>query len=281
VHAEAADAVWNELSTGHTDAGKAGQQLWTDVDAILADTGELQVDDYPTSIAAVQTTVDSILQDTDGTHGVQLATDSVDADALKADAATEIASAVWDDQKAGHTDANSFGKILQDLETDLATVDDNVDDILLDTATSGVVLAADSVSAAALKADAAAEIADAVWDEALAAHDAEDSVGNVINDMVEESDGTYRLTAAAMNAGAGPGAYTCTLNIKDDDGNNLESVAVWISTDEAGNNVIAGVEYTSAAGNVEFMLDYDVAYWRWCELDGYNFDNPKTFTPSA
>lgn len=37
-----ADAVWDEAATGHTDAGKAGQQMWTDVDAILADTGELQ-----------------------------------------------------------------------------------------------------------------------------------------------------------------------------------------------------------------------------------------------
>lgn len=33
-----ADAVWDEASTGHTDAGKAGAQLWTDIDAILADT---------------------------------------------------------------------------------------------------------------------------------------------------------------------------------------------------------------------------------------------------
>lgn len=37
--AENADAVWDEASTGHTDAGKAGAQMWTDVDAILADTG--------------------------------------------------------------------------------------------------------------------------------------------------------------------------------------------------------------------------------------------------
>lgn len=37
--AENADAVWDEAATGHTDAGKAGQQLWTDVDAILTDTG--------------------------------------------------------------------------------------------------------------------------------------------------------------------------------------------------------------------------------------------------
>lgn len=41
VHAEAADAVWDELVTGHDGAGKAGQQLWTDVDAILVDTAEI------------------------------------------------------------------------------------------------------------------------------------------------------------------------------------------------------------------------------------------------
>lgn len=33
-----ADAVWDEAAAGHTDAGKAGEQLWTDVDAILVDT---------------------------------------------------------------------------------------------------------------------------------------------------------------------------------------------------------------------------------------------------
>jgi hypothetical protein len=37
-----ADAVWDEVSTGHTSTGKAGEQLWTDVDAILADTDEVQ-----------------------------------------------------------------------------------------------------------------------------------------------------------------------------------------------------------------------------------------------
>ena len=31
-----ADAVWDEESTGHTDAGKAGQQMWTDVDSTLS-----------------------------------------------------------------------------------------------------------------------------------------------------------------------------------------------------------------------------------------------------
>lgn len=54
-----ADAVWNELSTGHTDAGKAGEQLWTDIDAILADTNELQTDDVPTLIAALPTAIEN------------------------------------------------------------------------------------------------------------------------------------------------------------------------------------------------------------------------------
>lgn len=39
-----ADAVWDEASTGHTDAGKAGAQLWTDLDAVLADTDEIQAE---------------------------------------------------------------------------------------------------------------------------------------------------------------------------------------------------------------------------------------------
>jgi hypothetical protein len=34
-----ADGVWDEAATGHTDAGKAGEQLWTDLDAVLVDTG--------------------------------------------------------------------------------------------------------------------------------------------------------------------------------------------------------------------------------------------------
>jgi hypothetical protein len=43
-NAAISDAVWDEASAGHTDAGKAGEQQWTDVDAILADTDELQTD---------------------------------------------------------------------------------------------------------------------------------------------------------------------------------------------------------------------------------------------
>lgn len=39
---EVADAVWDEATSGHTTSGTFGEQLKTDVDAILADTNELQ-----------------------------------------------------------------------------------------------------------------------------------------------------------------------------------------------------------------------------------------------
>lgn len=68
--AEIADAVWDEATTGHTTSGTFGEQLKTDVDAILADTG------------------------TDGVVVASLAANSVSASALATDAVTEIVNAV-------------------------------------------------------------------------------------------------------------------------------------------------------------------------------------------
>lgn len=63
-----ADAVWDEAATGHTDAGKAGEQLWTDIDAVLTDTGTT----LDGKIDTIDANVDSILDDT-GTAGVVVA----------------------------------------------------------------------------------------------------------------------------------------------------------------------------------------------------------------
>ncbi|NIT55414.1 MAG: hypothetical protein GWN00_04005 [Aliifodinibius sp.] len=65
--ADVADAVWDETSTGHTDAGKAGAQLWTDIDAILADSNELQGD--WTDGGRLDLLIDAILADTNELQG--------------------------------------------------------------------------------------------------------------------------------------------------------------------------------------------------------------------
>lgn len=76
----------------------------TDIASILADTNELQTDDIPGAIAA-----------------------------LNDPTAAAIADAVWDETQAGHTTADTFGA----LASEIAVIDGNVDAILVDTAEIG------------------------------------------------------------------------------------------------------------------------------------------------
>lgn len=113
-----ADAVWDEASTGHVDAGKAGAQLWTDIDAILVDTGTT----LDGKIDTIDSNVDAILVDTnelqgDWTNGGRL---DLIIDAILVDTGTTL-----------------DGKV--------DTIDTNVDAILADTGTDGVKLAASQV----------------------------------------------------------------------------------------------------------------------------------------
>ena len=55
----------------------------------------------------------------------------------------------------------------------------------------------------------------------------------------------------------------------------VDGAAVWITTDLAGSNVIAGTLYTDGSGNVTFMLDVGT-YYVWKQRNGHNFTNPET-----
>lgn len=67
--------------------------------------------------------------------------------------AAQNADAVWDEQKAGHIAANSYGKILQDVESDIAAV------------------------------PTAVQNADQNWDEQKAGHVAANSFGKILQDI--------------------------------------------------------------------------------------------------
>lgn len=75
-----ADAVWDEATTGHTTSGTFGEQLKTNVDAILVDTGTT----LDGKIDTIDTVVDAILADT-GTDGVVVAAGSKTGYSLAAD----------------------------------------------------------------------------------------------------------------------------------------------------------------------------------------------------
>ena len=83
------------------------------------------------------------------------------------------------------------------------------------------------------------------------------------------------MTGSAL----GSGGLSCTWTQKDAGGAPMDNVGMWISTDEANTNVIAGTLYTNANGEVIFMLDAG-SYYVWREKGGYNFTNPQTWSVS-
>ena len=183
------------------------------------------------------------------------------------------------------------------VETKLDTVDTNVDSILADTGTDGVVLASGAITAAviatdaidadSIKADAITEIQNGL--ATAAALDAVDNfldteIAAILEDtgttlpatlasILEDTGTTLPAAIAAVGGGAGGTSkvYTVTDSVS---GLPIADVHVWVSTDAAGANVVAS-GYTDVSGQVTFMLDA-ATYYIWRMKAGYNFTNPDT-----
>jgi hypothetical protein len=84
----------------------------------------------------------------------------------------------------------------------------------------------------------------------------------------------------AVSGTAGSGSLTWTYTVTDEDtGVPIADVDVWVTTDEAGTNVIASGK-TNQAGQVTFYLDAGTVYV-WKQKSGYNpTTNPDTETVS-
>ena len=103
------------------------------------------------------------------------------------------------------------------------------------------------------------EIADAVWDETLAAHS---GVGSTAEQL------------ASLCCSLGSGSSLNTYTVLDGSGNPIQGVAVTVTTDVLGTNPIAyGV--TDVAGEIDFWLDPGT-YYMWSAKSGYTFTNPDT-----
>jgi hypothetical protein len=119
----------------------------------------------------------------------------------------------------------------------------------------------EAYDAAKTAAPTATENANAVLDVAAASHNTAGTIGAKIN-------------AAGAISNLGPGATEVTVLI-DFNGSPLDGVEAWVSTDSAGDNVIAGTVTSNASGEVLFMLDAGT-YYLWRHLAGYTFPNPTT-----
>jgi hypothetical protein len=72
----------------------------------------------------------------------------------------------------------------------------------------------------------------------------------------------------------GSGAALKTIRIRDTEGNPAIGAEVWLTSDEAGANVIAGVAVTDDAGEVNFLVDVGTTYWVWAKSADVAIDNP-------
>jgi hypothetical protein len=169
-------------------------------DSLISDSDELQV--HANEITAGLITATAIA---DGAiTAAKIATNAIDADAIAADAVTEIQNGLA-------------------TAAALATVDSNVDAILDDTGTSGVVLANDAITAAKIAANAigSSEIADGAITAAKIATDAIDADA-LAADAIAEINATVdtaltdihldHLLAADYDPANKPGTATALLN---------------------------------------------------------------------
>lgn len=60
----------------------------------------------------------------------------------------------------------------------------------------------------------------------------------------------------------------------------VDGAAVWITTDSAGTNVVAGTVYTSGTGYTSTLMLDPGTYYVWRQANGVNFTNPETITVS-
>jgi hypothetical protein len=81
----------------------------------------------------------------------------------------------------------------------------------------------------------------------------------------------YPTQSAVGNGGV---SYTVTVT---DGSFPLDGVAVWVTTDQSGNNSIAGPVYTNAMGQAVFTLEPG-SYYAFCQRSGVNFQNPQLIT---
>ena len=168
-------------------------------------------------------------------------------------------------------------------ELDAANLPTDVDAILADTGTDGVVVAAASKAGYGLADDA---ITSAKFDESTAfplksADTGSTQVARTGGDGDTLQILSNQLDGIAAGAPYGTGADTVTVTLLDDDGLPVADADLWVSTDTGQANIVAGPVQTDSNGQVPLYLDAGVTYYRWAQKDGTNFDNPQSFVASA
>lgn len=196
--ASIADAVWDEATTGHTTSGTFGEQVKTDIDAILDDTGTAGVivvtNNDKTGYRLSATGVDDVWDEaqsghaTAGTFGLYL--DTTVSSRLATSGYTTpptvgaIADQVWDEVRSEHSTGGTFGAGMTMANAASGSIGAGS---FSTNAIDANALSTDAVSeiAAAISIPSAASVADAVWDEATSGHTTSGTFGEQLKTDVD------------------------------------------------------------------------------------------------
>jgi hypothetical protein len=116
----------------------------------------------------------------------------------------------------------------------------------------------------------------AQWLGALAGKQTPNSTAQTEIRATGAGSGTFNATTDSLEAvrdnqsgaGQGPGSSQCTLHFETSPSTPVENAQVWLTTDAAGTNTIAGYLLTNSQGNVTFLLDVGTTYYVWMQKDG-------------
>lgn len=209
--AEIADGVWDEDATGHQTQGTFGQAIGDPVadtntiyKAVVTDAAGATVG---VDIVAVQADTDNIQTRLpaalvsgrmDSSVGA-MAADVITAASMAADAGTEIAAAVWNEDATAHQTLGTFGQAIGDPVADANTIYAAVV-----TGAAGATVAADII---AVKADTAAILVDTteigVAGAGLTAIDLPDQTMNITGNITGNISGSVGSVTGAVGSVAG------------------------------------------------------------------------------
>lgn len=100
--------------------------------------------------------------------------------------------------------------------------------------------------------------------------------------LIDTTDKQYFGTVTAIgDPDTAPGAVEKVVVVRDAYNTPIGGVRVWVSTDMAGSNVVAGYHTTDDLGRVSFWLTPN-SYWLWRDHTEYDFaENPVAMDVSA
>lgn len=80
-----------------------------------------------------------------------------------------------------------------------------------------------------------------------------------------------------QDSNVGPGATAEVVTVTRPDTSPIQGAQVWVTTDEAGSNTIAGALTTDVFGKATFFLDPG-SYFLWVQAPDFTGTNPSTLT---